>query len=143
MTRKPKNVRSTPIGKDATLAGASSLFDALEVDDAPEVEITDQEKASFFLSHYMSDVDPIVRYERYFEDSVKDVDLIFHDVKLYYTKLVLNGTWDEAKYVRVLDRVFTTNKPLNVYTFDTFGRLYDNGSMDPGKRKVVRRRTNG
>lgn len=96
--------------------------------------LSDEEKQDAFLSKYMDIVDPIIVYKKYFESSAKDIDHIFRDVKLYYKKLVLQGSWSERKYVEVINDLFENRVVISVVTLDRSGLMYDKGQLSSQRK---------
>lgn len=94
-----------------------------------------EEKQDAFLSKYMEVMDPVGRYKKYFESSAKGVDHILRDIKLYYKKLVLEGSWSERKYVEVIGDLFENRVVISVVTLDRSGLMYDKGQL-VSQRKV-------
>lgn len=107
-------------------------------EDLDITELTEEQKCSLFLSKYQELVDPLVKYEKYFNSTAKGIDHIFRDVKLYYKKLVLEGTWTEKKYVTVLDDIFSNRAIFSVVTLDRAGLMFDRGGLS--SQRSVRRR---
>lgn len=101
--------------------------------------LTIEEKQDAFMSKYMDVIDPVEKYKKYFESSAKNLDHILRDVKLYYKKLVLEGTWNERKYVEVIDDLFSNRIVISVITLDRAGLMYDKGQLS-SQRNVRRGR---
>lgn len=99
--------------------------------------LTVEEKQDAFMSKYMDVVKPVEKYKKYFESSAKDLDHILRDVKLYYKKLVLEGTWNERKYVEVIDDLFSNRVVISIVTLDRAGLMYDKGQL--ASQRNVRR----
>lgn len=104
----------------------------------PQV-LTIEEKQDQFMSKYMDNIDPVGRYEKYFQSSAKGVDHILRDVKLFYKKLVLEGSWSERKYVEVVNDLFENRVTISVVTLDRSGLMYDKGQL-ASQRKIRRGR---
>jgi len=101
--------------------------------------LTVEEKQDDFMSKYMENIDPVGRYEKYFQSSAKSVDHILRDVKLFYKKLVLEGSWSDRKYVEVINDLFENRITISVVTLDRSGLMYDKGQLT-SQRKVRRGR---
>lgn len=98
--------------------------------------LSSEEKQDAFLSKYMELVDPVGKYNKYFESSAKGVDHILRDVKLYYKKLVLEGSWSERKYVEVIDDLFENRVVISIVTLDRSGLMYDKGQLASQRNKT-------
>lgn len=96
--------------------------------------LTDEQKADSFLSKYLSKVDPFEKYKKYFETSAKSNDHIMRDIKLYYKKLVLEGSWSERKYVMVVNDILENRIVLTVITLDRSGMMYEKGLLASQRR---------
>lgn len=132
-----------PTKRHPFLQGEKTLLDDIfEEDEEIFEELTPNQKADVFLSKYMEKIDPIVRYEKYFNKNVKGIDLIFREVKNYYKKTVIEKEWPEEKYIVVLDELFKNDNNLNIYVVDRFGKMYDNKALSSQKktRKIIKRR---
>lgn len=104
--------------------------------------LTDEEKQDAFMSKYMDKIDPVGRYEKYFKSSAKDIDHILRDVKLYYKKLVLEGSWTERKYVEVINDLFENRTVISVVTLDRSGLMYDKEQLSSQRKVKKGRRRN-
>lgn len=129
-------MKNEPIVRHPLYTGENALDFGLDID---VTELTPEQKTDAFLSKYQRVVDPIVTYDKYFKSSAKGIDHIFRDVKLYYKKLVVEGTWSERKYVAVLDDIFTNRTILTVATLDFTGLRYDNGTLNSQRSKQRRK----
>lgn len=135
-----KRVRDIPVRRNPRLVGDSGLqFD--NQDELP-LALTDDEKADSFLSRYMERVDPLVRYSSYFDRSAMTVQSILKIVKVNYKSLVLNGKWDEKKYVAVVSDIFENGKVASPMSFDFTGRMYDENKLSAQQRAESRKRRN-
>lgn len=101
--------------------------------------LTDEEKVDAFMSKYMDVVNPVGRYEKYFESSAKSLDHILRDIKLYYKKLVVEGSWTERKYVEVVNDLLENRTVISVTTLDRSGLMFDKEQL-ASQRKTRRRR---
>lgn len=101
--------------------------------------LTDDEKVDAFMSKYMDVVDPVERYKKYFESSAKGLDHILRDIKLYYKKLVVQGSWTERKYVAVINEILENRIVLSVVTLDKTGLMFDREQL-ASQRSTKRRR---
>lgn len=109
----------------------------LVLDNGPvSTELTDDQKADFFLAKYMENVHPITLYADYFKSGAKDIEIILRDIKLYYKKLVLKGTITEKEYVTILDSIMRDNRPMSQYSFDYQVRAMNNRkkAQEPERR---------
>lgn len=121
--------KNLPIKRTPLMLGHQGLvFENVPEEDV--TKLTDDQKASRFLSKYQQVVDPITTYEDYFESSVKSVDFIFKEIKTFYKKLVLQSNWTERKYVASVNNIFANNMILGVVSLDRSGRFYDLGILD-------------
>lgn len=93
-------VKNDAIKWQPALNGAESLI-------GDGVELTDEQKVDQFFVEYQRQIDPIRRYEKYFKKSGTNIGNVFRQVKRLYLENVVQGTMDEARYVKVLDNIFT------------------------------------
>lgn len=129
-----------PTKRNPFLQGETTLFDLDEEYVVVEDELDPAQKADVFLSKYMEKIDPIVRYEKFFDGSVKSVDIIFREIKNLYKRTVVEKGWKEEKYIVVLDEIFKNNANLNIFTIDRLGRKYDSNDLSSQKKtRRVRR----
>lgn len=122
---------------DPFLQGKQNLFGDLQVD--AEV-LTDEQKATAFLTKYQELVDPFETYKLYFQSSAKSEAWNMKDVKLYYTQLVLSGRWSEKKYVTVINDVFENGAVFSPVTLETKGRIYEEEGLSSQRRAASSRR---
>lgn len=106
--------------------------------DFPKI-LTNDEKADVFMSKYMDVVNPVARYQKYFESSAKGLDHILRDIKLYYKKLVVEGQWTEKKYVEVINDLLENRTVISITTLDRSGLMFDKEQL-ASQRKARRRR---
>lgn len=126
--RKDISARRNPLMK-----GEATLDFGLEAEE--DIAITDEQKTDAFMSKWMDVVDPFVRYKKYFESAAKDDAHILLEVKRYYRKLVIDGSWTEKKYVAVVNDCMNNNMTITPVTLDVKGRMYDDGKMSTGARR--------
>lgn len=98
-------------------------------------ELTEDQQVEKFISKYMDVVKPVELYSEYFESSAKTLAHILKEVKRYYSRLVIHGTWSEKKYVAALDSIFMSQKYLNVMSLDFAGREYDKQILRETRRR--------
>lgn len=123
--------------RDPHLLGLVPLeFDNVSVDEL--TELTEKDKATLFLMTFQETFDPFKRFDYYFRSSAKEKDRILAEIKNYYTRLVERGDWSEKKYAKVLVRIFETNSPITVESFDKIGLLIDrtSGERPPRRRRL-------
>lgn len=104
--------------------GQPSLFDGVD-DEIENNNLTDDSKATNFLSRFHEFIDPVSKYSSYFETSAMGMDHIFREVKRFYIKLVLDKGWSERKYVYAIESIFCGKQTINPMTLDIAGRRYD------------------
>lgn len=107
-------------------------------DDFDVITITPEKEQEVFLSKYQRLVKPLIKYEKYFSASAKSKAHIFKEIKLYFKKLVQEGSWTEKKYVEVLDDIFTNRATLSIFILDSVGLRYDKGQL-ASQRSVNKR----
>lgn len=113
---------------DPFLSGLKGLdFDG--VDEEEITELTDEQKATVFLSKYQEKYDPFITFKNYFEASVKGEAWDMRELKNYYLKLVVRGNWSEEKLVTVVNSIYRDNQTMSPVVIDARGRKYDNGSL--------------
>lgn len=106
----------------------------------PITILTEDQKVDKFLSKYLEVVNPVSTYKSYFESSAKEINHILKEIKNYYKKLVLNGTWSEKKYVLVINDIFENKMLFSINTLDISGLKYDKGTLQNQSRNTKRRR---
>lgn len=106
----------------------------------PITILTEDQKVDKFLSKYLEVVNPVSTYKSYFESSAKEINHILKEIKNYYKKLVLNGTWSEKKYVLVINDIFENKMLFSVNTLDISGLKYDKGTLENKSGNTKRRR---
>ena len=111
----------TPHKRDPLLLGLTSLF---EEDEELNV-VTQRDNSDAFLVKFMQEFDPFVTFKRYFKASAKKEDQILAEIKTYYINLVSSGKWTEKKYAKVLVKIFQTNSPMNLASFDRIGLMIE------------------
>lgn len=104
--------------------GQPSLFDGVD-DEIEHNNLTDDSKATNFLSRFHEFIDPVSKYSSYFETSAMGMDHIFREVKRFYIKLVLENGWSERKYVYAVESVFYSKQTITPTSLDIAGRRYD------------------
>ena len=104
--------------------GQPSLFDGVD-DEIEHNNLTDESKATNFLSRFHEFIDPVSKYSSYFERLCPWWDHIFREVKRFYIKLVLEKGWSERKYVYALESVFCSKQTITPMYLDIAGRRYD------------------
>lgn len=138
VAKKPSSkfgsIKATPLFQGET--GLS--FDNVASEEV--IELTDEQKASRFLSKYQELVDPFVTYREYFEASAKGSGWDLKDVKTQYIKLVLSGKWPEAKYVTVINDIFEHGAVFSPLVLDTRGRMYEQQALASQRRSASTRR---
>lgn len=125
---------------DPLLQGNRGL-DFSNLKPAEVVELTDEQKATAFLSRYLEVEHPISRFHTYFESSVKGEAWELKELKQFYLKLVVAGKWSEEKFITVANSIYRDNQVMSAVVLDARGRMYDNGGLkEPEKRGSSRRR---
>ena len=99
-----------------------SLFEGTDVD---HDTVSDESKATNFLSRFQYYIKPFSKYSNYFNSSGMDKGHICSEIKRHYIDYVLKFGWREQKYVYALESVFYYNKPLIENTICDYGRDYD------------------
>lgn len=108
---------------------------------AEVVELTDEQKATAFLSRYLETEHPISRYRPYFEASVKGEAWELKELKQFYLQLVVSGKWSEDKFIEIVNSIYRDNQVMSAVVLDARGRMFDNGALkEPVKRGNSRRR---
>lgn len=121
--------KNLPVKRNPLFQGNMGLnFDNLE---SPEdlIELTPQQKADKFMSKYLDVFQPFTRFKEYFDGSAKTGSHILRDVKLYYSKLVIDGKWTEKKYVACVNDIFANKMVFSVVTLDAAGLRFDKGLL--------------
>lgn len=109
--------RKLPIKSDPFFNGKMAPLDFGDETESL-MEMTPEQKTSKFLSDYMDEENPVGKYSSYFNASAKSTGHLLKDIKLYYKRLVVEGAWDEDKYISALDIIFNEFLELNVVTLD-------------------------
>lgn len=125
--------QNIPTKRHPFLAGNQGLDFGEELVEVYEMD--ENQKADVFLTKYMDVFDPLVTYERFFSSSAKGVDYILSEVKRYYRKLVVNGTWSERKYVTVINDLFENLVVFSPVTLDRSGLMYEKQSLASQRRE--------
>lgn len=91
--------------------------------------LTPQQAADEFLSRWMETVDPIVKYKRYFTETVdvnshEEMDRALATIKRLYRACVVEVEWDEYKFVTVLDHLLSSNMALAMENMAKAEELY-------------------
>lgn len=137
MSRKSKK-EQTIIRRNARLVGDGGL--SFDNQDELNFELTDEEKAQSFISKYQENVDPVGKFKDYFENSAMTVQAIFKIIKESYKKLVINGKWDEKKFVAVITDIFEEGRVFSPISVDLTGKLFDEGRLSSQVRAKNRQR---
>jgi len=129
--------------KDPFLTGLKGLqFEGINEEEISE--LTDEQKATAFLSRYQEKYDPFIAFKNYFEASVKGEAWDMRELKNYYLKLVIRGNWSEEKLITVVNSIYRENQSMSPTVVDARGRKYDNGALrvpaEPGKNSRRRGR---
>ena len=104
------------------------LFDNIEEDAI--LRMTPNQEAEFFMSRWLELIDPIIIYSKYFKNSTITKDRIFHSVKIYFIRKVIESDWTEQKYVMVLDHMMRNNIHIIDKTIDDNGILFDEERLE-------------
>lgn len=117
---------------------------ALSFDNIREaVVLSDEEKASYFLSQYNELVDPFESYPSYWESTALDYDITLAKVREGYKRYVLgNFCWTEDKYVAVINEIFEREMTFTQFSFDRISKLYDREDLDSQSGRGDRRSRN-
>jgi hypothetical protein len=102
--------------------GQPSLFEGTDED---HDTVSDESKATNFLSRFQYYIKPFSKYSNYFNSSGMDRGHICSEIKRHYIDYVLGFGWSERKYVYALEYVFFNNKPLLEETVYDGGMDYD------------------
>ena len=137
MSRKSKKEQPI-IRRNARLVGDGGL--SFDNQDELDFELTDEEKAQSFISKYQENVDPVGKFKDYFENSAMTVQAIFKIIKELYKKLVINGKWDEKKFVAVITDIFEEGRVFSPLSVDLTGKLFDEGRLSSQVRAKNRQR---
>lgn len=127
--------RDIPIRRDPRLAGDLGLI----FDNDVTRPLSDEEKSEKFLSKYMEVVDPVVKFEKYFLSSGYTIQSFFKRVKTDYIRLVVNGNWEEKRFVAVVNDICENNRPYSQVSLDICSKLYDSGRLSSQQRAKNRR----
>lgn len=111
-------------------------FDGYEEDDV--LRLTENQETDSFMSRWMMNVDPFVRYASHLEDAATDEALVLSLVRHSYRKFVLRGDWSEEKYVMVVDNALISRDILSDKTFEKHGRMYEEGTLEV--QQILRRK---
>ncbi len=99
-------------------------FDSEEI-----LELTEDQKASAFLSEYLENHNPIGYYPKYFASSVKGEAWELKELKQFYIRLVLSKKWSEEKFIAVVNSIYRDNQVMSTIVLDARGRIFDNGGL--------------
>ena len=103
------------------------------------LSLSESDASREFLSRWMESFDPYRTFKVVFDRLPDSGDRLLHDVKVQYKKLVLEGDWDEDKFVLILNSIMELRSPLNGYTLAKFESLYEQNRLP----SQVRRKRNG
>lgn len=142
MAKPKRNIGETPL-KSSLRILATEL--ALPFDGGPAVVLSDEERASYFMSQYNEIVDPFRRFPRYWELSGIDYEITLGQLRNSYKRYVLGSHgWTEDKFVAVAEQIFERELLFTQFSFDRMGKLYERRELDAQprerRRDIERRR---
>lgn len=138
MSRQKRNIVGTPLKRNARFLNTNG---GLNFDNAKQsVVLSNEEKASFFMSQYNEIVDPFRRYPNYWENSAIDYDITLGKLRDGYKRYVL-GTfcWSEDKFVTIVNEIFERELHFNQFSFDRISKLYEREELDSQNQRAQRR----
>lgn len=97
-------------------------FDTIGEEDIMKMSL--QEQKDWFITAYLRNVRPYVRYKKYFEwlkRQGKDDNILFAIIKNMYGSYVLTGQWSTEKFMSVLDIMFHRRLNFSSFIFDKIG----------------------
>lgn len=104
------------------------------------VVLSNEEKASYFMSQYNEIVDPFRRFPGYWRNSSVDFDITLHQLREGYKRYVLGEFhWSEDKFVTVVNEIFERELSFNQFSFDRISRLYEREELDSQNQRARRR----
>lgn len=117
---------------------------ALSFDNVQEsVVLSDEEKASYFLSQYNELMNPFERFPGYWESTALDYDITLAKLREGYKRYVLGKfSWTEDKYVAVINEIFEREMTFTQFSFDRISKLYDREDLDSQSARGDRRSRN-
>lgn len=134
-----KRTKFDSVKKDPLLQQHEGLqFDNLFPDEV--IELTDEQKATAFISRYLERERPISTYNSYFKNSAKGEAWELKELKDYFILLVASEKWSEEKFVAVVNSIYAENQIMSIPSLDVRGRMYDQGSLRTSGKKVTSRR---
>jgi len=136
--RAKRNIVGTPLKRSQRLLNPQG---ALNFDNTTEaVVLSDEEKASYFMSEYNSIVDPFTRFPGYWSNTALDFDIILAKLREGYKRYVLGSFgWTEDKFVTVVNEIFERDMTFTQFSFDRISRLYDREDLDSQNARSERR----
>jgi len=136
--RAKRNIVGTPLKRSARLLNPQG---ALSFDNATEsVVLSEEEKASYFMSEYNRIVDPFTRFPGYWSSTALDFDITLAKIRDGYKRYVLGSFgWTEDKYVTVVNELFERDMTFTQFSFDRISRLYDREDLDSQNERSERR----
>lgn len=138
MSRQKRNIVGTALKRNARFLNTNG---GLKFDNAEQsVVLSNEEKASFFMSQYNEIVDPFRRYPHYFENSAIDYDIILGNLRDGYKRYVLGSFhWSEDKFVTIVNEIFERELHFNQFSFDRISKLYEREELDSQNQRAQRR----
>lgn len=98
-----------------------------------DTPLTNDEKVDYFMAKYMKEINPVGRYDKYFKASGKTLSHLLKEIRQFYKKLVLEGTWSEKKYISVIDEIFSNLNDFNIFTLERHGLAYEKRNINGGR----------
>lgn len=136
-TNKFGSVKATPL-----FQGIPGLeFDNMDKDDV--TALTDEQRATVFLSKYLELEHPLTQFKIYFQNSVKGEAWEFKELKRFFIQLVVSGKWTEEKFITVVNSIYRDNQTMTAPTLDARGKFFDQGRLVAPDAKPINPRRRG
>lgn len=127
------------VRKDPLLQQQPGLvFDGLLPEEV--IQLTDEQKATAFISRYLEVERPFSSFPEYFKSSVKGEAWELRELKTHFKNLVITEKWTEKKFISVVNSIYRDNQIMSIPSLDARGRIFDQGRLSSGKPETSSRR---
>jgi len=138
MAKAKRNITGAPLKRSTRLLNPGGALNFDNVGDA--VVLSDEEKASYFMSQYNEIVDPFKRFPGYWDSTAIDFEITLGKIRDGYKRYVLgNFSWDEDKFVAVVNEIFDRDMTFTQFSYDRISKLYDREELDSQNPRSQRR----
>lgn len=139
--QKKESLRNQP-----EVQGNKTLFEGVEKDDGSvddgSYDLSDQAQVDRFYTLWYHRERPFKKYAGFRQlTQMYRVDRLAHMIKIQYRHHVIDGEWDEEKFLFVLDKVLENGLMISDVSFERYGFFYEHGREQASSRHSGRTST--